>query len=32
LVDEADTLFAGLGRDEHDDAQVVAVCDVHKKK
>ena len=25
LVDEADALRAGLGRDEHDDAQVVAV-------
>ena len=27
VVDEADALFAGLGRDEHDDAQVVAVGD-----
>ena len=25
VVDESDALLAGLGRDEHDDTQVVAV-------
>ena len=27
LVDKADTLLAGLGCDEHDDAQIVAIGD-----